>query len=151
MHKNKAHESDIDTLTDSLIYSALQQNIHKCLYKFQITASNFFTIRQYAFKSFPCSLKFLRRIFCIFCCSAEYNLSPTVGLSGAVGVPKRSRTSGLLLRRQSLYPTELLGHNIYILPYYSPYCKSFDIYFIVLTLFSFSQHIFVNVFTCIFS
>lgn len=26
------------------------------------------------------------------------------------GVPKRSRTSGLLLRRQSLYPTELLGH-----------------------------------------
>ena len=54
------------------IYSALQQNIHKCLYKFQITASNFFTIRKYAFKSFPCSLKFLRRIFCIFCYSAEY-------------------------------------------------------------------------------
>ena len=34
----------------------------------------------------------------------------------SAGVPKRSRTSGLLLRRQSLYPTELLGHNIYILP-----------------------------------
>ena len=59
-----------DKLKD--IYSALQQNIHKCLYKFQITASNFFTIRKYAFKSFPCSLKFLRRISCIFCCSAEY-------------------------------------------------------------------------------
>ena len=54
------------------IYSTLQQNIHKCLYKFQITASNFLTIRKYAFKSFPCSLKFLRRIFCIFCYSAEY-------------------------------------------------------------------------------
>ena len=57
------------------LYSALQQNIHKCLYKFQITASNFFTIRQYAFKSFPCSLKFLRRIFCIFCYSAEYKFA----------------------------------------------------------------------------
>ncbi len=40
------------------------------------------------------------------------------------GVPKRSRTSGLLLRRQSLYPTELLGHiTSYILPHISPHCK----------------------------
>ena len=61
--------------TATNLYSALQQNIHKCLYKFQITASNFLTIRKYAFKSFPCSLKFLRRIFCIFCYSAEYNNS----------------------------------------------------------------------------
>lgn len=39
------------------------------------------------------------------------------GKPGAVnfiyGVPKRSRTSGLLLRRQSLYPTELLGQRNY--------------------------------------
>ena len=42
----------------------------------------------------------------------------------AAGVPKRSRTSGLLLRRQSLYPTELLGHiTIYILPQISAHCK----------------------------
>ena len=40
------------------------------------------------------------------------------------GVPKRSRTSGLLLRRQSLYPTELLGHNIIILSYFSEKCNT---------------------------
>ncbi len=45
--------------------------------------------------------------------------------SKAHSVPKRSRTSGLLLRRQSLYPTELLGHNIYILSYYYTNCKYF--------------------------
>ena len=72
--KNKVPDRAHQEIIKLEIYSVLQQNIHKCLYKFQITASNFFTIRQYAFKSFPCSLKFLRRIFCIFCCSAEYNL-----------------------------------------------------------------------------
>ena len=51
---------------------------------------------------------------------------PFIGGTECIGVPKRSRTSGLLLRRQSLYPTELLGHinNIIILPYFFPDCNT---------------------------
>lgn len=40
------------------------------------------------------------------------------------GTHERIRTSGLLLRRQSLYPTELLGHNLSnILTHFSAHCK----------------------------
>ena len=99
MQRNSAR-SDVGT---PLLYSALQQNIHKCLYKFQITASNFLTIRKYAFKSFPCSLKFLRRIFCIFCYSAEYK-----------GLPKSAPTQQVLCiidGRAELAPTLLTPYT----------------------------------------
>ena len=55
------------------------------------------------------------------------------GLPGGVfGVPKGIRTPDLSLRRRTLYPTELLAHNINIVYYGFQFVKEIELFSVII-------------------